>query len=109
MTCTCCFHADLHSLNLDLPMMSVDQSSHSSRIFYSYTNTFVIMKIAVLATLVASASAFGINKADLGKVRVDIGHGRVRVLKRRACVARVEHGLRSTGALMTADHDLMKN
>ena len=29
------------------------------------------MKLAVIATLVASASAFGLNKADLGKVSYD--------------------------------------
>jgi hypothetical protein len=31
------------------------------------------MKFAVFATLLASASAFGINKADLGKVSIFFG------------------------------------
>jgi hypothetical protein len=30
------------------------------------------MKIAVIATLIASASAFGLNKADLGKVSLNL-------------------------------------
>ena len=29
------------------------------------------MKFAVAATLIATASAFSVNKADLGKVRLD--------------------------------------
>ena len=30
------------------------------------------MKLAVFATLLATASAFSINKADIGKVRFDV-------------------------------------
>ena len=44
---------------------------HVRKYFSRILKTIVTMKIAVAATLLATASAFSVNKADIGKVRIE--------------------------------------
>ena len=65
-------YADLETQHGPEACHDVSLRAHFSGIFVSISSITVTMKLAVIATLFASASAFGINKADLGKVRTKL-------------------------------------
>jgi hypothetical protein len=51
------------------PLIHHTSSPNSVHILFQVQQPFSTMKFAVFATLLATASAFSINKADIGKVR----------------------------------------
>lgn len=62
----------VHIRKIADPVKSTTHATHVLAIFpYSkdFINQLATMKIAVFATLLATASAFSINKADFAKVR----------------------------------------